>query len=375
MTRRFLLPLTVLGLLLAVAAVQAEHPQLKTSAKGDPQLQSVEALAFGPQGLLLIGDGKGKQLVAIATEDTRVTPWSSGEIKNIREALAGRLGTTADGIEIRKLAVNPASQTAYIAVRKLSGKQDLILTVDGTGKIRPLDLQAATYARIKLPTDAKVANITDLTWAGDRVLVAAQASDTFGSKLFSVAAPLANDDPFQTFSTETYHVAHRRWETKAPIRTIIPYEEDGQKYVVGAFTCTPIVKYPLKNLAKGAKVKGTSVIELGSGNTPQDMFVYNKDGKKYILMNTFRFHHKQRPVGPSPYWTVKVEYGLLSEADNVNEKALRRVNGKYESQTERAVVVPDYHGVTHLDQLDARRALVIRTDGKGGFDLQALPLP
>jgi hypothetical protein len=361
--------------LLAVPAVQADHPQLKTSDKGDPQLQSVEALTFGPQGLLLIGDGKGKQLVAIDTGDVKGTPWSGGEIKNIREELAGRLGTTGDGIEIRKLAVNPASQTAYIAVRKLSGKQDLILTVDGAGKIRPLDLQAVTYARIKLPTDAKVTNITDLTWAGDRVLVAAQASDTFGSKIFSVAAPLANADPFQTFSTETYHVAHNRWETKAPIRTVIPYEEDGQKYVVGAFTCTPIVKYPVSNLEKDAKVKGTSVIELGNGNTPQDMIVYVKDGKKYILMNTYRMFHKRQPIGPSPYWTAKVDYNLLREDEKINEKALRRVNGNLESLTDRAVVVPEYHGVTHLDQLDARRALVIRTNDKGGFDLQALPLP
>ena len=35
--------------------------------------------------------------------------WSKTEIKNIKEELAGRLGTTAKGIEISKLAVNPAS--------------------------------------------------------------------------------------------------------------------------------------------------------------------------------------------------------------------------------------------------------------------------
>src|SRR5262249_20268953 len=155
---------------------------------------------------------------------------------------------------------------------------------------------------------------------GDRVLVAAQASDTFGSKIISVPAPLAAGAECGCFSTETYHVAHGRWETNAPIRTVIPYEHDGKKYLVGAFTCTPIVKYALDDLKPGARVKGVSVIELGSGNNPLDMFVYEKDGKSYILMNHQRFQHKQNPAGPSPYWTAKVDHTILRETDKVNEK-------------------------------------------------------
>lgn len=361
---------TVLGTM-----ARADHPALKEVKTGDPGLKSIEAITFGPKGLLIIGDGRGKQIVAIDTKDTEGSPWTKNTIKNIVGEIAGRLGTDAKGIEINKIAVNSASNKAYIAVRKLEGKEDLIVTVDGKGQIRPFDLSNVTYSKVTLPTDAKVATITDVCWADGRILVASQATDTFGSKMFSIATPIDSKDPFVSFATETYHVAHRRWETKAPILTIIPFKENEQQYAVGAFTCTPIVKYPLNDIKEGAKVKGASVIELGNGNHPRDMFVYEKGGKKYILMNTFRFFHKRKPVGPSPYWTVKVDYDLLNESEKVNENALVRVNKNYENVTDRAEVVPTYHGVMHMDILGNGRAVAIATDESGAIDLKVLPLP
>ena len=41
----------------------------------------------------------------------------------------------------------------------------------------------------------------------------------------------------------------------------------------------------------------------------------------------------------------------------------------------RAVPVPAYDGVMHMDRLDATRAVVIRTDDKDAIDLAVLPLP
>jgi hypothetical protein len=364
-----------LGILVLAAGARAQAPLFKTTTTGAPNLKSIEAISFGPKGMLLIGDGRGSQVVAIDTGDTTRQAWSKTELKNIKAELAGRIGTTAKGIEIVKMAVNPVSHTAYFAVRNLDAKKDLILTLDGTGKIGELMLDNVKYVRVALPGDTKVIKITDITWAGDRVLVAAQASETFASKVFSITAPQDGELRCACYSTETYHVAHNQWETRAPIRTVLPYEEKGKKYVVGAFTCTPVVKYSLDDIQPGAKVKGQSVIEVGSGNTPLDMFIYEKGGKKHILMNTFRFHHKQRPVGPSPYWTVRIDYDLLAESANINKKALWRVDAKYQPITERAQVVPAYHGVVHMDQLDRERAVVVRTGDKGGLDLAVLALP
>src|SRR5438445_5651215 len=127
--------LGAMAVLLALAVTAPAQSPLKNPTTGKVAFKSINTIAFGPQGLLLIGDGNGKQLIAVDTGDTTAMKWSKTEIKNIKDELAGRLGATAKGIEISKLAVNPASQKAYLAVRNLENKMDLILTIDGTGKI------------------------------------------------------------------------------------------------------------------------------------------------------------------------------------------------------------------------------------------------
>ena len=163
-------------------------------------------------------------------------------------------------------------------------------------------------------------------------------------------------------------------KTKAPMSVLIPFKEGDKSYVVGAFSCTPVVKYPLDSIQPGAQIKGTSVIELGSGNRPVDMFVYEKDGKTFVLSNTFRFHHERKPFGPSPYWTVKFEQSLLAENEAVNEAAIRRLGKNYESATERIEMVETFHGVMQMDKLSDSLALVLRQD-KESLTLEPLALP
>jgi len=355
-------------LALAAPALGQQTTVLKTTAQGNPQIKSINAITFAPGGVLLIGDSVGAQLVAVDTGDITRKAWTTPSIAKFDEKLAARLGTTPKGIEIVKLAVNPASLTPYIAVRVLEGKKNLILTVDADGKVNEFNLDNVKYARVKLDTGAdKVALITDLSWADDRVLAAIQAGKTFASRIVSVQTPLVNDSTTAAFSTETFHVAHNKWETMAPIRTVIPYEEGGKKYLVGAFTCTPLVKYSLSDLQAGAKVKGESVIEVGNGNEPRDMFVYEKEGKKYILMSTYRKFGK--PFGTSPYWAVKLDFNVLAIKDKINQQAVRR------DVKANQYMVSAFDGVAHMDLLDRDRAMVVRNDGKGNVTLEAVPLP
>ena len=87
---------------------------------------------------------------------------------------------------------------------------------------------------------------------------------------------------------------------------------------------------------------------------------------------------KNNPVGPSEFWTSKVDYTILQEAEKINQNALWRTGNKQAkanaSATDRAIVVDTFHGVMHMGQLDADRALVIRKDGTN-VNLQVLPLP
>jgi len=369
-------------LALNTLSANAEPPVMKDAVTGDAKLKSIEVLSFAPDGVLLLGDGKGKQVVAVQTGDTTPTKWTKNEIADVKAVLAGRLGAMAKDIEIKRVAINPQSQTAYIAVRLLSAKppKDLVMTIDGNGKVKEFSLENVKFTATQLPADQKVTSVTGVTWARDRVLVTALANETFANKCFSIMAPLANDSQCGPFTTETYHVAHAAWETKAPIRTMMPYVENGKNYLVGAFTCTPIVKYSVDEFKPNEKVKGISVIELGMGNTPQYMFTYEKGGKKYILMNAMRMAQMQKsnPVGPSEYWTAKVDFNILQENNKINQNAIWRSGNKNAkanvNATEKATVVPTFHGVMHMGQIDSERALAIVKDGNA-VNLKVLALP
>src|SRR2546426_11176474 len=122
-SKRLFIRLSVAAVMLSfAAAARADDKLLKSAATGDPGVKSINAISFGPQGLLLIGDGRGKQIVCIDTGDTTPRGSMKAAVERIDEKLAERLGTTAKGIEILHLAVNQASGVAYFAIRKQDDK-------------------------------------------------------------------------------------------------------------------------------------------------------------------------------------------------------------------------------------------------------------
>src|SRR6516225_609508 len=190
MARRWL-HVAVMGLaagLLLGAAPTGKAPALKGAVTGNPKLQSIDVISFGPQGLLLIGDGRGKQLVAVDTGDTTPRGALKTGIDRIDEKLANKVGTDAKGIKIGHVAVNPASGVAYVALQRLDNKSHMILTVDGSGKIGDFVLENVKYVSIGLPTGDKapVDLVTDVAWAEESVLMAGRAEEEFASKIFSI---------------------------------------------------------------------------------------------------------------------------------------------------------------------------------------------
>lgn len=355
----------------AAAAKVWNQPQ-----HGKVPLKSADVLAFAPEGILLIGDGPSAAIFAVQTTPPKTSGKLTSPIAGIDAKLAAAVGAPAGGIEILDLAACPTSGTAYVAARKQDDKSPLVLTINGAGEIGLLNLDSATYVRVALPTDgAPISRISDVAWADDKLIASAATAEEFGSKIFVASGPLKHDAVGALHSAETYHVQHHKWETKSPMTTIMPFTEGGKTYVAGAFACTPVVKYSLDSLSPGAKVKGKSVLELGSGNRPQDMFTYTKDGKEYVLANTLRFHHEKRPFGPSPYWTVRFERDLLGEEENVNEKALFRLNKSYEPATPRVVMIDGYSGVVQMDRLGETEALVLKQNADKSLELAVLPLP
>src|SRR5262245_32849880 len=116
---KVILRLTV-ALALAVAVGLCASSANMTMGKAE--LKSAGQLAFGPDGVLFVGDSMAGAIFAIDTGDTKSAA-SAGkiEIKGINQKIAALLGTTADQILINDVVVNPLSKKAYISVSRGRG--------------------------------------------------------------------------------------------------------------------------------------------------------------------------------------------------------------------------------------------------------------
>lgn len=371
-----LLAATLLALGSAHAAVGGASAAslLKDPVQADPALKSIGALKFGPAGVLLIAEPAAAAIVALDTGDTGPLEKLGRPVADTAALAGSALGVTADQIQIADMAANPLSGRIYLSVRNNAARNVAVVVIDAAGKARVLDLAARPHVRVALPRSeaGPIRNISDLAFAADRVLVTGQSNEEFSSKIFSIPLPLGAS-PGGIYSAETYHVSHRKWETKAPIQSFIPFDDQGTLCVLGAFACTPIAKFPLRDIAAGASIRGTSVVELGSGNRPLDLFSYSNGSGSWIVCNTLRFH--QPLFGPSKYWGVRVKTSLLNEnaPARTNENAVRR-DTKSAKGPEGIEILDALSGAVQVSKLsDAEMVALRESDGKLKLERVALP--
>jgi hypothetical protein len=260
---------------------------------GDPQVKSVNALTFGPEGILFIGDSDQAAIIAVDTKDNASMEIpASVDLKNIDEQIAALVGTTPDDIIIQDMAVNPLSKKIYLAIHRQDGLP-MLLTTNGT-KLDHFPLDKVSYSKSVLEKavseDAKDRRgrslrkwaISDLAYYGDQVMVSGLANEAFSSAFHAISFPFREEPELSTL--EIYHAAHGRYETYAPIKTFMPYEMMGKSYLVASYTCTPLVIFPMDELKPGEHTKGKTVAELGNRNTPLDIISIKKDGKDFLLL-------------------------------------------------------------------------------------------
>jgi hypothetical protein len=341
---------------------------------GSVTIKRIGRMSFAPNGVLLIADIGSGAVVAIETGDTGPVKKLKTRVNDVDKKIATALGVSTADLSIADMAVNPESGMIYVSAIRKTDNTSAIITFDADGKLTILDLTDTRFVRVPLPVGegSQIRAISGVEYTDGRILAAGQSNEEFSSKIFSLPLPLTHGKSGDAFSTETYHVAHGRWETRAPIQSFIPYREGGEDYVVGSFACTPIAKFKVTDIAKNSKVKGTSVVELGSGNRPIDMFTYEKDGKQWLITNTDRFHHEKRPLGPSQYWGVRVDMSYLT-ASKVNADAARRDVSKQTGPAGIEVVEALFY-VRHVAKLNNREMVVLR-DNKGALDLEVKELP
>jgi len=352
----------------AVVATIARAAETRASLKkGTPDLKSAGPLAFGPDGILFIGDTKGAALFAIDTGDRApAAEKRAALVKDLAGKVAAMLGTNAKQVAINDLAVNPLSGNIYLSVSRGRGPDALpaLVRIHANGKLEEVSLENVPFSKADLPNPpgaterGRAESITDVAFADGRVFVAGLSNEEFSSRLIAIPFPFSSNG-FDGAAIEIYHGAHGRFETKSPIRTFVTYRIQNQPYMLAAYQCTPLVKLPVADLKAGAHVKGTTIAELGNRNRPLDMIVYQKDGKDYLLMtNSSRGVMKIRTEGAGS------AEGITTPVPGGGTKGLG-----YDT-------IASLKGVAQMDQLDERHAvLLVQADANGTIDLQTIELP
>ena len=359
------LALRLLSLSAAALTLAAAPPAAMRTGK--VELRSAGPLAFGPGAVLFVGDSTAAAIVAIDTGDTKSGEGSTVDVKGINQKIAALLGTEPGQIMVNDLAVNPISRRTYLSISRGRGPdaKPVIVRVDASGKVEEFSLDNVPHARVALPnvpdaaaTDRRGASlrqeaITDIAFTDGKVVVAGLSNEEFSSKLRVIPYPFANAD--NGSSIEIYHGSHGRFETNAPVRTFVPYTIDAKSHVLAAYTCTPLVTFPVSDLKPGSKVSGKTIAELGNRNRPLDMIVYKKAGSDFILMA-----NSSRGVMKLP------AKGLGSYESITQPTELKGV--PYET-------IESLKGVTQLDKVDESTGVVIIASDSGAMDLKSIALP
>lgn len=359
--------MAAVALLACQSITWAEGLSGKLREQGDVKLLSAGPLAFASGDVLLIGDPEAATVYALHVDDKAdASAEAVFKIEGVDAKVAATLGTKADAILINDLAVNPSSGQVYLSVSRGKGPEApvVIVRVDRKGDVSPVKLSGVKFDKAVLPNapaaggegrnNKRIQSITDLSYVEGRIYVAGLSNEEFASNLRSIPFPFKTTDAGT--SVEIFHGAHGKFETHSPVRTFTHYRVGEEDYLLAAYTCTPLVKIPVKELKPNEKIRGLTVAELGNRNRPLDMFVYHKNGKDYILMAN------------SARGVMKIDTADLATVEPVTQKVDDKAGLTYET-------LAQLKGVEHLEPLGKGHAvMLVKTDG-GAMNIEAIALP
>ena len=359
--------------LVALAALSAPamaQELTKDMKKGTPDLKSAGPLAFGPDGVLFVGDPQAAAIFAIDTGDDRAAPARCKlEVEGIDEKIAAPAGhRRRTQILINDLAVNPASGNglpvgvARPRARRHAGASS---RVDGDGKLEELALDDVQFAKADAaqPPDPgegegqPAAPRRSPTWPSSTAACSSPACRTRSSPRTLRSIPFPFNDGRHGASVEIYPRRPR------PVRDqVAGADVRGLLRSTASPTCWPPTparrwsRFPSADLKPGAKVKGTTVAELGNRNRPLDMIVYQKGGKDYVADGQQQPRRDEDPAREH-------------REDPGHHRADQRQGRARPTRRSRRS-----RASTELDRLNKENAVILVRDG-GPLNLKTIPLP
>ena len=351
-------------LLIITASVQAAGPR-----RGTPDIKSAGPIAFGPGGILFVGDPVGAAVFAIETGDLTREPIAAGFwVEDIEEKVNALCAEDLGFSNFNGLAISPASGKAYLSLDrgKVGSSIPVIVRFDRSGQVNRVSLQDVAFTRVALPDPGRLDPprpkptfqgyaVCDLVFTDGRLLVASLAPGPLSSRIMSIAYPFPDQVKPGT-KIEIFHGASGEWTTELPIWTFVPCQLKGEPCLLAAYGQTSLVKIPLSALQPDALFKATTVAELGNRNNPLDSVVYSKDGQESLLVSNTR------------QGVMKLSLDYLAGAPPIEKRYIGPGNLLHES-------IRLLGGLGFMTLIDDNHALVIGHKSTGDMNLFTIPLP
>ncbi|MFK7946558.1 MAG: hypothetical protein AB8G11_03125 [Saprospiraceae bacterium] len=275
------------------------------------QIKSLGVLEFSDEGVLFIGDNiLGNILAVDLTTERKTADKFEINVYNIDAQIAAVLGTTQSDVQLNDLAVHPVSGEIFLSVTRGHGVEAFpaLIKVDAENRIHNMDLSTLEITaqaldnlpdsnrRVALrgtgsaPTKKEIAkskrslrmlSIVSMEYHKGELFVAGINNEEFCSVLRRMSYPFDGKESISNI--EMYHITHDRYESRAPIRTMIVKEINGIDQLIAGYTCSPMVLIPLDELKNDAKVKAKTIGDMGNGQ-PVDMLSFNLNGEEMLFV-------------------------------------------------------------------------------------------
>lgn len=263
-------------------------------------IRSAGAMTFVNADTLVIADWRAGELQALHLPPVARGTGQPFNLKNVSTPIAEALRARPEDLRFEDLAFRPEAERAYITLSVIQGTGEprpALVTVDAGGRVTVVDLEATPHdsAAIKSEPAADkflwrdvpeaTLTVTDLLYHEGKLYVAGLSNASFASTLRVYDYPFTGNPTAS--SIEMYHPVHNELETRAPIRAMTVVTLNGEPSLVAAYTCTPLVTIPLKELKDGAHIRGKTIAELGWGSAPVDMVTFDTgQGPMVLLTNS-----------------------------------------------------------------------------------------
>ena len=196
LTARTRLALLAAAVLALVAPARAEEKLLDGLKSGTPELKAAGRFAFGPDGILFVGDSVSASVFALDTGDrTPATTKDAPKVMDLGDKVASLLGIEAKQLRVNDMAVNPLTGNVFFSLSRGTGPdaKPAVVKVDRTGKVGELNLNGIKFASAKLPNPTEKArqdSITHLEYVKGKVYIAGLSNEEFASTLRADSVPV-----------------------------------------------------------------------------------------------------------------------------------------------------------------------------------------